>query len=53
MTQNNSQLIESVRKKAKELELRDSVTMVFANQTQINSFLPEDAAESLVVYDEG
>ena len=52
MKTNNTELIESVRKKAKELELRDSVMMLFANQAQIDPFLPSDTVETIVTYDE-
>ena len=48
---NSATLIDVIRKRAKTLELRDSVTMVFAHQSQVEAFLPSHACESLVIQD--
>ena len=43
--------IDETRRLAKQMELRDSVTLVFAPQTQFETLLPANASEALVSFD--
>ena len=51
MPRDNLKIIDTVRTRAKELELRDAATMIFADQALIQDILPQDSVESIVSQD--
>ena len=51
MPRDDPKVIDVVRARAKELELRDSATMIFTDQALIQDILPRDTVESIVSQD--
>ena len=51
MPRDDPKVIDAVRTRAKELELRDAATMIFADQALIQDILPRDTVESIVSQD--
>ena len=51
MPRDDPKVIDVVRARAKELELRDAATMIFTDQALIQDILPQDTVESIVSQD--
>ena len=51
MPRDDPKVIDIVRARAKELELRDAATMIFTDQALIQDILPQDTVESIVSQD--
>ena len=49
--QNNKDVMEEARRFAKQLELRDSITLVFGSKAVLDQLVPSNAAEAMVSFD--
>ena len=49
LPRDDPKIIDEVRARAKVLELRDSATMIFTDQATVQSFLPKNSVESMII----